>query len=55
MMAFRTGGGTFTGVIFNANQIATTTDATSAPLNGLTRTGCLAYAATNGWTVLAVI
>ena len=55
MMCFRTGGGTFTGVIFNANQIATTTDATSAPMNGLTRYGCIAYAQTNGWTIVGVI
>ena len=55
MMSFRTGGGTFTGVIFNANQVVATTDATSAPLAGLTRYGCIAYAATNGWTVLAMV
>jgi len=54
MMSFRTGGGTFTGVLFNANGICVATDATSAAMNGLTRYGCLALAATNGWTVLAV-
>jgi hypothetical protein len=55
MMSFRTGGGTFTGVIFDANGVVKTTDATSAPMASLTRYGCLAYAQTNGWTVLAVI
>jgi len=54
MIAFRTGGGTFTGVIFNANQYASVTDATSAPMAGLSRAGCIAYALTNGWTVLAM-
>jgi hypothetical protein len=54
MMSFRTGGGNFTGVLFNANGICVATDATSAAMNGLTRYGCLALAATNGWTVLAV-
>lgn len=54
MMAFRTGGGTFTGVLFNAQGYVVTTDATSAPLAGLSRSGCIAYAAANGWTVLAV-
>jgi hypothetical protein len=54
MISFRTGGGVFTGVIFNANGYATGTDATSSPMIGLSRAGCLAYAATNGWTVLAM-
>ena len=55
MMSFKTAGGVYTACTFNANQIATGTDTNSAPLNGLTRYGCLAYAAANGWTVLAVI
>ena len=55
MMTFKTSGGLFTAVLFNANQIATTTDTNSAPMNGLTRYGCLNYAWTNGWTVIAVI
>jgi len=50
-MMFRTGGGTFTGVLFNANGFAVTTDATSAAMAGLSRAGCLALAATNGWMV----
>jgi hypothetical protein len=49
MMLLQTGGGTFTGVVFNAGGVVATTDATSAPLAGLTRAGVYAYAATNGW------
>jgi branched-subunit amino acid aminotransferase/4-amino-4-deoxychorismate lyase len=49
MMLLQTGGGTFTGVIFNAAGVVTVTDATSAGLAGLTRAGVIAYAATNGW------
>ena len=55
MMAFKTAGGVYTAVVFNANQIATGTDTNSAPMANLTRYGCLAYAQTNGWTILAVI
>jgi hypothetical protein len=49
MMLLQTGGGTFTGVIFNATGVVATTDGTSAPLAGLTRYGVINYAATNGW------
>ena len=54
MMAFRTAGGNFTGVLINANGFVVTTDANSAPMANMSRAGCLAYAAANGWTVLAV-
>lgn len=52
-MGFKTGGGTFTGVQLNAAGVVVTTDSNSVALAGLTRAGCIAYAATNGWVVLA--